>query len=213
METAPLLRDRRRSSPCSLKVSKTASCVHPAWQCTSTRPSPAVTCRLGSCRHAPDTGPCRQTRSCDRRAPGRSPSRPSQAGRSDPARGRCAIQSWISAAIQRTPRGPMRIGRGKSPRAIASYSAERDNAVIASTSGRLSRITGTADLMAAPTRAECDRRTSSQPDRRSRWPSDPRSSRIEATAAVRSAPSPLRVRASVRAAQPLGRREDRPDHA
>ena len=69
----------------------------------------------------------------------------------------------------------MRIGRGKSPRAIASYSAERDNAVIASTSGRLSRITGTADLMAAPTRAECDRRTSSQPDRRSFWPSDPRS--------------------------------------
>ena len=45
----------------------------------------------------------------------------------------------FSAAIQRTPRGPMRIGRGKSPRAIASYSAERDNAVIASTSGRLSR--------------------------------------------------------------------------
>ena len=38
----------------------------------------------------------------------------------------------------------MRIGRGKSPRAIASYSAERDNAVIASTSGRLSSITGTA---------------------------------------------------------------------
>ena len=76
------------------------------------------------------------------------------------------------------------------PRAIASYSAERDSAVIISTSGRLSSFTGTSDLMAAPTRAKCDRRTSSRPDRRSFWPSDPRSSRIEAAAAVRSAPSP-----------------------
>ena len=106
----------------------------------------------------------------------------------------------------------MRIGRGKSPRVIASYSAERDNAVIASTSGRLSSCTGMADFMTAPARAECDRRTSSRPDRCVFWPSDPRSISNRGTSGGAIGSVAARVRAYVRAASPLGLRKDGPDH-